>query len=216
MVRIDNDYNANDLVSKTLESEWKEGNWNNSYSMEYGYNEFGDLETQTASEWDTVSLVWINDFMTERKYNSLGIITSILRKNWDTLTSDWVDEFQQLISYDDFFQVQSVLSQTWNGNLWIDSLRSSYEYTAEGRISQYLEETWDVSDWIGVYREDYIYGNTAITIEIDEWNKNGNAWENQVLITYFFNELGNFTLEQREYWNSLESAYETGYYDNSA
>jgi hypothetical protein len=213
MVRIDNDYNANDLISNSLESEWKEGNWSNSYSIKYDYNEFGDLETQTARDWDTVLLAWINDIMTERQYNSLGSITTLVRKDWDTDLSDWVNEFQQVVSYDAFFQVESILSQTWNGNLWIDSLRISYEYTAEGRILQYLEEMWDVSDWIGVYREDYTYGSSEITIEIDEWNKNSKTWENQTLITYFFDELGNLMVEQREYWNSLEIAYEIGYYD---
>ncbi|MFC2113187.1 T9SS type A sorting domain-containing protein, partial [Bacteroidota bacterium] len=213
MIRIDNDYSANDLISNSLESVWKEGNWGNSYSIEYDYNEFGDLETRTDRDWDTVSLAWINDFKTERQYNSIGSITTVVLKEWDTDASDWVNEFQQVLNYDEYFQVESVLSQTWNGNLWIDSLRTSYTYTAEGRTSQYLEEMWDVSDWIGVYREDYTYDSTEITIEIDDWNTTSKTWENQTLIIYFIDELGYLMVEQWEYWNSLSSAYEIGYYD---
>jgi hypothetical protein len=213
LVRIDNDYSANDLISNSLESVWKDGDWRNDYSVDYDFNEFGDLITETAQAWDTLLLTWINDLMVERQYNSLGNITNILRKEWDTDASDWVNDLQQVVNYDVFFQVESNLVQTWNGNLWIDSLRSSYTYTDEGSILQYHEEMWDVSDWTGLYRENYTYGSTEVTIKIDEGNTDNKTWENDMLVTYLLNEEGFIMVEQREYWNSIISAYEIGYYD---
>ena len=213
LVRINRSYNANDIITNSLQSIWKNNAWVNDYSIDYVFNEFGDLLSETTQVWDTVGHKWINDIQITRQYNSLGNITNILRKKWDNVTSKWVNDVNQVINYDEYFQVSINLVQTWNGSSWSDSLRTSYSYTDEGDISQYLEETWSGTQWKNQYREVYDYKTTEVTIKIDTWNSDGNAWENDILVTYTLDELGYIMVEQHDYWNSISSVYETGYYD---
>jgi hypothetical protein len=97
--------------------------------------------------------------------------------------------------------------------LWIDSLRSSYTYTAEGDISQYLEEVWSGSNWDNLYREVYSYDSKTITININNWNSDASSWENDILVINYIHDLGFINIQQYDYWNSISSIYETGYYD---
>jgi hypothetical protein len=213
MLRIGQSFNANDLISNTTQSVWKEGDWENDYSIAYEFDAFGNLVKEESQDWDTVGVKWINDVQIVRQFNSLGNVTNVLRKEWDTGGSVWVNDMNRTISYNTFFQVVSNLIQTWSGSSWIDSLRATYAYTPEGDISQYLEEIWNESKWNNLYREVYSYDSKEITININNWDADGSKWENDVLIINYLNDQGYIMIEQYDFWNSISSIYETGYYD---
>lgn len=212
-IRITQSFDANDLISNTTQSVWKEDNWRNDYSIDYDFDAFGNLVTETSQEWDTVGTKWINDVQILRQYNSLGNVTNVLRKEWDTGGSSWVNDMNRIISYNTYFQVESNLIQTWNGSSWIDSLKASYAYTLEGDISQYLEEIWNAGKWDNLYREIYSYDSKEITISINNWDTEGPAWENDILITNYLNDEGYIMIQQYDFWNDVSRVYETGYYD---
>lgn len=213
MVSIAQSFNANDLISNTTQSIWKEGDWENDYSIDFEFDAFGNLVKEESQDWDTVGAKWINDVQIVRQFNSLGNITNVLRKEWDTGGSSWVNDVNRTISYNTFFQVVSNLIQTWSGSSWIDSLRATYAYTPEGDISQYLEEIWSDSKWNNLYREVYSYDSKEITININNWDADVSEWENDVLIINYLNDQGYIMIEQYDFWNSISSIYETGYYD---
>jgi hypothetical protein len=148
-----------------------------------------------------------------RQFNSLGDVTNILRQKWDKALPDWVNDMNRTISYNSFFQVETNLLQRWGESSWIDSLRASYSYTAEGNISHYLEELSNGVDWENLYQEQYSYDSKEITIDINNWDTDAAAWENDVLITNYLNAQGYILIEQYDFWNSILKIYETGYYD---
>ena len=105
LVRIEQSFNANNLISNMMQTVWKENAWENDYSIDYIFNEFGDLSSETAQDWDTLGQTWVNDVQILREYNSLGNVTKVLRKEWDTGTSAWVNDINQVFNYDAFFQL---------------------------------------------------------------------------------------------------------------
>jgi hypothetical protein len=213
LIRIVQEYNANDIITGAVQSVWKNDKWVNDYSIEYAFDAFGNLLSETTQDWDTVQLAWVNDMQIVRQYNSLGNVTNILRKKWDPETSAWINDVNRLISYDAFFQVSSDLLQKWNGSAWADSVRVSYTYDNEGYTSLYLEEVWEGGKWENVYREVYSYDSKEVTISINNWDAGASAWENDILITYFLDDQGYVMILQYDYWNSITRVYETGYYD---
>lgn len=212
IARTENTY-TNKLITNSEQKIWKETDWISDFSIEYTYSEFGDLLTETSKQWDTIANKWVNVALTDRSYNSLGNVTNIVYKYWNTETSEWVNDLNRIIGYNAQFKVSSRLTQKWDGSAWADISKASLIYDSQGRNTQYLEEIWSSSEWINAYREVYTYASDKITIQINNWNANLSAWENDLLISYFIDGEGYLELEQHDYWNDSLNIYETGYYD---
>ncbi len=186
-----------------------------------------NIDTVICYDWSVFTASWVVSIMEVSMYDTFGI-TEFVRFTWNG--SVWTNNVKESYIYDvngfltEFINyywsggvwtnmnkttyinsggpVTEALKQDWNGTAWVNNTKWEYSYDGLMNLTEVIEHMWTWNNnWELAYKFLYTYDIYFQLIENLQLAWNGNSWEDDLKITYFWDINGNMTEEIWTWWN---------------
>ena len=214
------------LVSQTkltssLTESYNGSSWQNSYKIEYSYDDNGNLTEETELFWDTTSSQWKTGFKSFYTYNSDNKATVGLYQSFDSTSGSITYQDRTNNTYNSNGDLIQFLDQEWNGSAWVNDYKVDLTYT-NNRLSGGASYTWGGTDWIFTTDDDskftinYNANGTISSFNSDAWD--GTNWVASDSTIFSYDGNNNLILQDGQTWNGTAwiSEYKSEYsYDTN-
>lgn len=177
VLRMRRSYNDIGKPDSDLIDIYGGGQWQNSLSVQYTYDEDGNL-IERASYIDAVVALFNVDRI-QCSYDDAGNITQRITQRGQQTA--WINVRKESLSYDAQNNLTGHLFQSYENGAWQDSLRRTYQYNASNKQTHVLVETSSDGSWENESQTQTTYENGNAVEEIhQDWQ---GSWVNQERIT---------------------------------
>lgn len=173
--KLENMYDQNDNLTEITWSEWKNGAWEPSFSINYTYNSMSQLILRVESDY--INGAWEPNAKWDITIDINGNATEFKRSNY--VNGAWEFNFRDVHTYDiNGNRIQSVGSSYSNGT-WDLSRQTINTYTSSGNIEKKEEFNYLNATWIPTYKRAYSYDAQESNLEYlyTRWDSNTQLWD---------------------------------------
>lgn len=236
VMRVDNQYNANNLIISSVTYYWDDTEmlWQDTSKTDYDYDG-ANLITKTSQGNNFGTSTYSNTYRIGYTYSGANM-TSETRQNWNNTTKEWVNDERDLYEYSGS-DVTLYTEQEWENGVWVNDEETKIDYESAGKPSQTIVREWNsgINDWELDERVTYSYSGNLMTEALGEdyiggaWvldhrtqftyenglltemvyqERKGNAWESDDRYLYTYDANGNNTLFIIEEWDNEDEEWE--------
>ncbi len=193
--------------------QWDEinGQWQDSYTSYYFYNESNLFSEFINYSWDESSETWIADDRETSEYDENGNRITLIDYQYNDSAGEWYGEFKLEYFYDENDLLTEII-ESWNDELeeaWYLVLKTVYSFNEQGRLDSTLEY-FHSTDWQESWKTEYEYdenGNLTNFREFDKSETEPGGWINSWEETYEYNENNNLVFYNEHEWNESENRW---------
>lgn len=232
VMRVDSQYNANNLIISSITYYWDDSEmlWQDISKTVYEYDG-ANVITKTSQG---------NIFGTSTYSNSSRVLytysgannTSETRQNWNAASNVWVNDERDLYEYSGS-DITLHTEQEWENGDWVNEEQTEIVYESPGILSETTVREWNstLQDWQFDERVTYTYSANLLTEAIgydfvagawvldhrtqlsyeNGWlaqvlyqERKGDVWQNEDRVLYTYDSNGNNTTSIFEEWEDEE------------
>jgi len=170
-------YIDEDKIIKRSGIYWNEGVGDTTWCFYYGYDEFGNLITETLKN-PSQNGNWIDVKRYSNTYNSLHQQTSKLEEKKNG--SSWINVWQAEYGYDSNGNRNFWLSQSYESEVWQNERRTNASFDEDGNMLFYqVERSVGIIDWELDFRDVYSYNEQSQILHYARDKYENDLWNNQ-------------------------------------
>ena len=173
-------YDENSWLSKEMEYELMDGDWELIGRYTYEYDADGHMVLSEGYEFQGE---WLPTARMTWEYEDGRLINDIYYYHGET---DWMPLTRNDYTYNADGLCQQQLQSQWEGT-WIESYKTEYEYDEAGnRVLQTSSTHYDLDDWLYIYQMQYSYDANGNVIAYGDYYYNESDWELESSMTYVY------------------------------
>jgi len=173
-------YDENSWLSKEMEYELMDGDWELIGRYTYEYDADGHMVLSEGYEFQGE---WLPTARMTWEYEDGRLINDIYYYHGET---DWMPLTRNDYTYNADGLCQQQLQSQWEGT-WIESYKTEYEYDEAGnRVLQTSSTHYDLDDWLYIYQMQYSYDANGNVIASADYYYNETDWELESSMTYVY------------------------------
>ena len=173
-------YDENGWLSKEMEFELMDGDWELIARYTYEYDADGHMVLSEGYEFQGE---WLPTARMTWEYEDGRLINDIYYYHGET---DWMPLTRNDYTYNADGLCQQQLQSQWEG-AWTESYKIEYEYDEAGnRVLQTSSTHYDLDDWFYIYQTQYGYDANGNVIASADYYYNETDWELESTMTYVY------------------------------
>ena len=173
-------YDENSWLSKEMEYELMDGDWELIGRYTYEYDADGHMVLSEGYEFQGE---WLPTARMTWEYEDGRLINDIYYYHGET---DWMPLTRNDYTYNADGLCQQQLQSQWEGT-WTESYKTEYEYDEAGnRVLQTSSTHYDLDDWLYIYQMQYSYDANGNVIAYGDYYYNESDWELESSMTYVY------------------------------
>ena len=150
---IENSYDIDDNLTKSIESKWNNTVWVNVYKEEYTYDANKNQISLISYHW--TDTIWTENKKDSSEYDVKGNLLTNIRFDWND--TNWAANEKDEYVYDTVGNRLIYTSYYWKNTAWVGDRRFRYAYDTNKNLVMYRYYDWSGTDWVENFKYEFTY-----------------------------------------------------------